>query len=124
MLEWYRRLIALRRQIPELSDGRRDGVETSYDAAQGWLVMRRGPVSVAVNLGGEVVTLPAAGVLLAGSEPGVAVDNGRAVLPPDSVAILQSDRRGGDDVPEADGSLRESDGAVTEWGGFREWDAT
>ena len=98
MLEWHRRLIALRRQIPELGDDRRDRVTTAYDAAQGWLVLQRGTVSVAVNLGSAAVSLPAAGVLLAGSEPGVAVEDGTVVLPPDSVAVLQADRRDGDDA--------------------------
>ena len=114
MLEWYRRLIALRRQIPDLGDGRRDQVETSYDASQGWLVLRRGTVSVAVNLGSAVVTLPAAGVLLAGSEPGVAVDHGKVVLPPDSVAVVWSDRRTGDDaIAEVDSSFCQSGGGLT-----------
>ena len=58
LLGWYRQLIALRRQRPELSDGRRDRVEVVWDDAERWLVVRRGDVAVACNLSGERRSLP------------------------------------------------------------------
>jgi maltooligosyltrehalose trehalohydrolase len=90
MLDWYRRLIALRRQLPALSDGRRDLVRTSFDEEQGWLVVTRGPVTVAVNLGPDPVALPVTGSveMLASSEPAIALADGAVELPPDSVAVL------------------------------------
>ncbi len=63
MLAWYTTMISLRRRLPVLTDGRRDQVRTAFDAQLGWLVMARGPVAVAVNLGAEAVTLPASSLL-------------------------------------------------------------
>jgi maltooligosyltrehalose trehalohydrolase len=88
MLAWYRRLIALRRAIPALSDGRRDQVHTSFDADQGYLQVRRGPVTVVVNLGTDGATIPAPGVAVAVSDPRVEFIEGAVVLPPDTVAVL------------------------------------
>ena len=92
ILDWYRRLIALRRQLPVLTDGLREQARTSYDEKQGWLVLERGPLTVAVNLGNQTVTLPAPAelLLLAASEADVAVADGAVVLPPDSVAVLKA----------------------------------
>ena len=41
LLDWHRRLIALRRVHPELSDPRRDLVRTAYDEDARWLVLYR-----------------------------------------------------------------------------------
>jgi maltooligosyltrehalose trehalohydrolase len=90
VFEWYRRMIALRRQMPVLTDGLREQARTSFDETQGWLVLERGPLTVAVNFGDQAVNLPAPGhqLVLAASEPAVAVADGALVLPPDSVAVL------------------------------------
>ena len=90
LLAWYTELIALRRRVPALTDPRPSRVETACDADLGWLVIRRGPVTVAVNLGTadwNLDTGPGA-ELLAASDPGVDVAGQRVVLPPDSVAIV------------------------------------
>jgi maltooligosyltrehalose trehalohydrolase len=90
LLAWYTELIALRRRVPALTDPRPIRVETACDADLGWLVIRRGQVTVAVNLGTadwSLDTGPGAG-LLAASDPGVDVAGQHVVLPPDSVAIV------------------------------------
>lgn len=92
LLNWHRRLIALRRQLAALSDGRLDRVETSFDEKAKWLVLQRGQVAVAVNLAGESQRVPAgagrdARILLA-SDPQAGVVGGEVWLPADSVAIL------------------------------------
>ena len=51
MLAWYRELIALRRARPELTDPRLDRVQADYDEAGRWLVVRRGRLRIAANLG-------------------------------------------------------------------------
>ena len=93
LLAWYRELIALRRQLPELTDPRLGRVETEYDSAAGWLVVRRGPVAVASNLGSSAWTFPAApgAQLLAASAAGVRRAGPGLVLPPDSVVIVRTD---------------------------------
>jgi maltooligosyltrehalose trehalohydrolase len=90
LLDWYRRLIALRRRVPALTDPRLDRARTECDPAAGWLVVRRGPVAVAANLGAGAWTFPAGpgAELLAASDPGIRQRNGGLVLPPDTVAIV------------------------------------
>jgi len=90
LLAWHRRLIALRRHLPALTDPRLDRVETECDEDAGWLVVRRGPVVVAVNLGAGTWTFPAGrpGTLLAASGPGVERTREGLVLPADTVAVL------------------------------------
>ena len=61
LLAWTRDLLALRRQPPELTDGRRDRVEVTYDEEARWVVVRRGPVVVACNLSGERRRVPLPG---------------------------------------------------------------
>jgi maltooligosyltrehalose trehalohydrolase len=90
LLAWYRELIALRRRAPALTDPRLGRVHTDCDRRLGWLVIRRGPVAIAANLGSGTWTYPAerpAG-LLAASDGSVGLTDGGLVLPPDTVAIL------------------------------------
>ncbi|MFF0310697.1 malto-oligosyltrehalose trehalohydrolase [Streptosporangium sp. NPDC004379] len=91
LLDWHRELIALRRRVPALTDGRPDRVLADCDEDAGLLVVERGPVLVAVNLGAETLTVPARGRggVLASSDPGVALSGADLTLPPDTVAILE-----------------------------------
>ncbi|MGH8932922.1 MAG: malto-oligosyltrehalose trehalohydrolase [Egibacteraceae bacterium] len=91
LLAWYRELIALRKRIPTLTDGRLDRVEVSFDEAAGWLV--RGPVTVAVNLGEDLRGVPVSpgARLVAASDPRVEITEGHVMLPPDTVAILEAE---------------------------------
>jgi maltooligosyltrehalose trehalohydrolase len=90
MLDWHRRLLALRRRVPALNDPRLDRVTVQCDEAAGWLVLRRGPVTVAANLGGATCTLPTSGParLLDASQPTVSLVGGDLVLPPYTIGIL------------------------------------
>jgi maltooligosyltrehalose trehalohydrolase len=91
LLAWYRSLVALRRQVPALTDPRPGQTATDCDSEAGWLVVRRGPVTVAANLGADAWTFPAgpAEGLLAASDPRVEGSGQGLVLPPDTVAILK-----------------------------------
>jgi maltooligosyltrehalose trehalohydrolase len=90
LLDWYRRLIALRRQLPALTDPRLDRIQTECDEAARWLIVRRGPVTVAANLGSRPWACPAgpAAALLAASDPKIKRTRKGLVLPPDTLAIL------------------------------------
>ena len=94
LLAWYTGLIALRRRVPALTDPRLRRVETACDGDLGWLVVRRGPVMVAVNLGVADRTFPAGpdAELLAASDPAVELTNRGLVLPPDTVALVTEQR--------------------------------
>jgi maltooligosyltrehalose trehalohydrolase len=94
LLAWYTELIALRRRVPALTDPRLGRVETACDGDLGWLVVRRGPVTVAVNLGVADWAFHAGpdAELLAASDPAVELTNRGLVLPPDTVAIVTEQR--------------------------------
>jgi maltooligosyltrehalose trehalohydrolase len=94
LLAWHRRLIALRRKFPALTDPRLARTAAECDEDARWLVVRRGPVVVAGNLGGDTWTYPAGrdARLLAASDPRIERTRHSLVLPPDTVAILANER--------------------------------
>ena len=53
LLGWYRSLIAVRRDRPDLGDPRLDLVEVEHDPDAGTVVVHRGAHRVVVNLSGE-----------------------------------------------------------------------
>jgi maltooligosyltrehalose trehalohydrolase len=58
VLAWYRRLIALRHEHPDLTDPDLADTKVAYDEQQRWLAFRRGDVRVAVNLAKEPAAIP------------------------------------------------------------------
>jgi maltooligosyltrehalose trehalohydrolase len=94
LLGWYRRLVRLRREHPDLLDDRMPRVRADPDA--GWLAMERGSLTVACNVGPETrrVPLEAGGVaeVLVAFPEGLAPEGRELELPPDSVVIVE--RRG------------------------------
>jgi maltooligosyltrehalose trehalohydrolase len=90
LLAWYTELIALRRRVPALTDPRLGQVETACDSDRGSLVVRRGPVVVAANVGSSDWSYPAgpAAELLAASDHRIDRTDQGLLLPPDTVAIL------------------------------------
>lgn len=91
MLDWYRSLITLRRNHPDLACGLLDDVSVDFDADQQWLVVRRGGAGIAVNLGRQPRALRLDGNILLSSSPALkTVDGGVLVLPADSVVIVSS----------------------------------
>ena len=92
VLDFYRRLLQLRRLRPELSDPRLDQVEVAYDEGARWLVVHRGSLRVAVNLGAERQEVPLDGTpmsVLLSSVPGFVYRDGNVELEPDSAAIIE-----------------------------------
>ena len=86
LLDWHRRLIALRRSLPPVDF---DDVDVRYDEDERWLVLHRGPVSVVCNLSGERRRVPGVdGDLLLASDDAVTVGSGGVTLPAESVAVL------------------------------------
>jgi maltooligosyltrehalose trehalohydrolase len=92
LLGWYRRLIALRRAEPSLSDGRLDNVDVRYDDDRQWLTMRRGPVQVVCNLsaGRQSVPVERPGLMVLSSDTSASLSEGAVDLDPDAVAVLRS----------------------------------
>ncbi|HET7530754.1 MAG TPA: malto-oligosyltrehalose trehalohydrolase [Mycobacteriales bacterium] len=91
LLDWHRRLIALRRARPELTDGRLDRVRCHHDERARWFVLYREGIAVVANLGEARQTVPLSGapdgVLLA-SEPGFVYRPGEIEVDPISVTIV------------------------------------
>ncbi len=58
MLAWYRQLLALRRDQPDLTDPDLADTKVAYDEDRRWLAFRRGDVRVAVNLGAGPADIP------------------------------------------------------------------
>ena len=86
-------LIALRRARPELTDPRLVRVRTDFDEGARWLMVRRGRLRIAANLGTGTVRLslgqPGIGVLVA-SSPDVAIDNDTVTVPPAAFAVIET----------------------------------
>jgi maltooligosyltrehalose trehalohydrolase len=92
LLAWHHRLIALRKQTADLTDGRMDRVESRFDEQSRWLTVRRGAVTVCCNLARreQVISLPPVGArtLLLCSDEAIRGDADGILLPADSVAVL------------------------------------
>jgi malto-oligosyltrehalose trehalohydrolase len=93
ILAWYRELLALRRARPELADPRLVRVAADFDEDARWLLVRRGKLRIAANLGPAPVQLalgqPGVGVLAA-SSPAVAIQQDRVTLPPAAFAVIET----------------------------------
>ena len=91
LLQWHRELIRLRRELRGLREVDRDDVHVRFDEGQKWLVLERGPLAVACNLGASAVRLAIDGALALrlGSEAAVRLSDGEVLLPPDAVAVLE-----------------------------------
>ena len=91
LLAWYRELIALRRGRPELTDPRLDHVGAAYDEAGRWIIVRRGQVRIAANLGTATRRLEVGagrGLVMAASRPGISLADGMVSVPPAALAVV------------------------------------
>jgi len=91
MIEWYRKLIALRKKTDCLNNGEAGNTRASYCEEQRWFRFERGSILVCCNLGGtqREFELPKGNRILMASRDLAEVSDSALVLPPDTVAILQ-----------------------------------
>ena len=94
VLDWYRRLIALRRRYPELSDPRPGSIAVEFSEEEATIRLRRGRIVVLVNLSsdGRKFDVAQHRRMLASSFDPANGDPETIVLPPDSVALLLDER--------------------------------
>ncbi|MBB3606762.1 maltooligosyltrehalose trehalohydrolase [Mycolicibacterium sp. BK556] len=86
LLEFYRGLIALRDDEPDMANAWLGDLVVDYDEDERWIVMRRGRVAIACNLGEQTARVPVTGeVLLHWGDP--AVGPGGSTLPGHSVLV-------------------------------------
>ena len=88
LLDWHRRLIRLRRSEPALSSGTFDDLAIRFDEEERWLVVDRGPITIACNFGSEARGISGLyGEVVLTSDGG-----GTDPVPPESVRILRRPR--------------------------------
>ena len=95
LLDWYRTLLALRRARPELTDPRLNLVRAGYDERARWLLITRGPLGIAANLGTTTSSVPLTPAavspsLLAASDPGITLEPDSLSMPPASFAVFDT----------------------------------
>lgn len=93
MLDWYGKLIRLRRNSPSLNDGDLRNIKVNFDEEKRWLVIDRGPVRILCNLGDHAVELPNLDrlPLLLASREDLQTLQDKVLLPPSAVAILSGE---------------------------------
>jgi len=89
LLRVYRDLIALRRSETDLADPWLEHLIVDYDEQARWIVLRRGRLAVACNLGAEPVAVPVTGELVLCSES-PSISDESTELGPHSFAIVRS----------------------------------
>lgn len=91
ILDWHRSLIRLRRQLPELTDGRMENVSVRFDEVARWLLVKRESIWIAVNLGLEKQRVPCPeagrGDVLLSSKEELSIDENALWMPAQSVVI-------------------------------------
>jgi maltooligosyltrehalose trehalohydrolase len=94
MFQWYRGLIALRRGSDSLNNGEPGQTKVIFDEEKEWLVMERGAVTVVCNLGQERMEFenPKHLPLVMASHKEVRATKREVVLPPDTLAILSTEK--------------------------------
>jgi maltooligosyltrehalose trehalohydrolase len=94
MLQWYRKLIHLRRTSAALNDGDTGHVKVSFDEKARWMEMDRGPVKVMFNLGEAPAEFenPQRLRLALASCADVEVAEDKVILPPDTLAVLSGEK--------------------------------
>jgi maltooligosyltrehalose trehalohydrolase len=93
MLEFYRRLIALRKTTPDLTDPDLSHVDVAFDELASWLTMQRGSITLAVNFADAGQTLPlpqGARSLILATDDSARLDPAGAHLPPVSAALFRN----------------------------------
>jgi maltooligosyltrehalose trehalohydrolase len=89
LLGIYRELIALRRAHPELTDPHLDPVRVDHDDHARTLVVHRGSLRLAVNLGSSPAVLPVTTSEVLFAPSGVDLADGALTLGPESFALVR-----------------------------------
>ena len=94
LLQWHRELILLRRQLPELAEGRLEQVVVEFNEETRWLTMSRGAIITSVNFAKQAQPVPLASsgshTLLLASQSGVVLDVGSVRMPSESTAVVRT----------------------------------
>ena len=92
MLDFYRRLIAIRKTTPKLTDPDLSNVQVTVEEAQSWFTMRRGQIVLAVSFADLPLTLPlprGTPNLILATHDSARLDAAGALIPPVSAALFR-----------------------------------
>ncbi len=91
ILDWYKKLIFLRKSSRALLDGDMRASKVRFDEEAQWLVLERGPYQVICNLAKKpaTISLPIAGKVLLASDDSSRLKDKQAELGPESVIIVE-----------------------------------
>jgi maltooligosyltrehalose trehalohydrolase len=92
LLDVYRRLAALRRELPELTDPAFASLSADADEERRVFMLRREDLLVAVNVGESPTSVPASGALLFTTPTAASVDGEVLTLPAHAGALVRLDR--------------------------------
>ena len=89
LFETYRALIALRREVPELTTPDFGMLSADWDDVAGWFELRQGEVEVLVNLGVATRVWPGPGELLFATSTSVTMGSTGFEIPADAAAVVR-----------------------------------
>ena len=89
VLDVYRRMIALRKAEPDLSDPRLDRVEVEYDDDAEWLVLHRGSLRVLVNVSSGSRPVPVVASEIVFSTGTATIGEAAVTLAPQTAAVVR-----------------------------------
>ena len=91
LLDWHKRLIALRRSSGDLTNGCLDDVTIEFDEKNGNLTLRRGAFTVISNFAAAslAVTITERDEIVLASDKGIARVSTSVSVPPESVVVLR-----------------------------------
>jgi maltooligosyltrehalose trehalohydrolase len=92
MLDWYRRLIRLRRSTPALNNGEPGNTSVSFSEADKWLCIKRGNVKTMCNLGASDFSFALCkdDQILLCSRSNLEIHNSTLTLPADTIAVTSA----------------------------------
>ena len=93
MLDWYRKLIALRHATPDLTNPDLSHVHVRFNEDQKWFFMERGAFTIAFSIASNPVTVDirTGSIMALASSPEIHLNGNSLTLPIDSLAVLTSE---------------------------------
>ena len=92
VLDWYRKLIKLRRAEPSLNNGEPGNTAVTFNEDERWICIQRGSIIVACSIAESAQTVPIhrEGELIFASRQEIATAGDTVTLPPDSIAVIRT----------------------------------
>lgn len=95
MLAWYRSLIDLRKNTPDLHNSDSGQTRVSFHEELQWIAMERGSIMLicSLNSSTQTVSIRDAMTIVLSSDANIVLESGSLRLPPDSAVVLRQEAR-------------------------------